>query len=46
MSRKILQNALLYLDFQSRNIAGVVFSPQAKENIETVHYLLEHNLPV
>ena len=26
IQRKILQNALSYLDFQSRNIAGVVFS--------------------
>ncbi len=46
IQRKILQNAMAYLDFHSRNMAGVVFSAEAKENMETVHYHIEHNLPV
>lgn len=46
MKKKLLQSAIRYLHFQHRNNLGVVFTPEQEENIEKVHYSVEHNLPV
>ena len=46
LQKKLVMNMILYYEFQLRNLTGVTIHPEAKKSIETVHYHLEHNLPV
>lgn len=46
MKKKMVLNAIAYYEFQQRNLEGVLIHPEAKKSIETVHYHVEHNLPV
>ncbi len=46
LDKKLVMNAITYYEFQSRNLQGVVIHPDTMKAIETVHYHVEHNLPV
>jgi hypothetical protein len=35
-----------YYEFMSRNLIGCIINPETQKAIETVHYHVEHNLPI
>jgi len=46
LDKKLVLNAIAYYEFQARNLQGVVIHPETMKAIETVHYHVDHNLPV
>lgn len=46
LQKKIVLNMVLYYEFQARNLQGVLINPETIKAIETVHYHVEHNLPI
>lgn len=46
LQKKIVLNMITYYEFQSRNLHGVLINPETLKAIETVHYHVEHNLPI
>jgi hypothetical protein len=37
---------ITYYEFMSRNLVGCIIHPETVKAIETVHYHVEHNLPI
>ena len=46
LRKKLVLNSIAYYEFQMRNVEGMSMNPEAMKAIETVHYHVEHNLPV
>jgi hypothetical protein len=46
IDKKLVLNQITYYEFQYRILQGVVINPETLKAIETVHYHVEHNLPV
>mmetsp|Transcript_28401 Transcript_28401/g.32841 ORF Transcript_28401/g.32841 Transcript_28401/m.32841 type:complete len:593 (+) Transcript_28401:24-1802(+) len=46
LKKKLVLNSITYYEFQLRNVEGLTMNPDAMKAIETVHYHVEHNLPV
>ena len=46
MEKKLVLNTITYYEFQQRNLQGVIMNPETMKAMETVHYHVEHNLPV
>jgi hypothetical protein len=46
IDKKLVLNQITYYEFQYRILQGVVINPETLKSIETVHYHVEHNLPV
>lgn len=46
IEKKLVLNAITYYEFQHRNLQGVLINPETIKALETVHYHIEHNLPV
>ncbi|KRX09563.1 hypothetical protein PPERSA_12306 [Pseudocohnilembus persalinus] len=46
MQKRIVLNQVAYYEFQHRNLSGCIIHPETIKAIETIHYHVEHNLPV